>query len=124
MVLLPQLQILADEGVSLLGDFTKGLSDADGDWNKISEVIGNTVGSLVNMLMESLANLIQVGLDIVTYIGGAIVANLPVIIDSAVQIVMTLLQALIAARPQITEGALQLVYGIGAGASLITCPIL
>jgi phage-related tail protein len=53
MVLLPQLQILADDGVSLLGDFTKGLSDADGDWNKISEVIGNTVGSLVSMLMES-----------------------------------------------------------------------
>jgi phage-related protein len=115
MVLLPQLQILADDGVSLLGNFTKGLSDADGDWNKISEVIGNTVGNLVNKLMESLPNLIQVGLDIVTSIGGAIVANLPVIIDSAVQIIMTLLQALIAALPQITEGALQLVMALAQG---------
>jgi septal ring factor EnvC (AmiA/AmiB activator) len=115
MVLLPQLQILADDGVSLLGDFTKGLSDADGDWTKISEVIGNTVGNLVNMLMENLPNLIQVGLDIVTSIGGAIVTNLPVIIDSAVQIIMTLLQALIAALPQITEGALQLVIALAQG---------
>ena len=115
MVLLPQLQILADDGVSLLGDFTKGLSDADGDWTKISEVIGNTVGNLVNMLMENLPNLIQVGLDIVTSIGGAIVTNLPIIIDSAVQIIMTLLQALIAALPQITEGALQLVIALAQG---------
>lgn len=114
-VLLPQLQILADDGVALIGEFTRGLSEANGDWTKISEVIGNTVGSLVNMLMENLPNLIQVGLDIVTSIGGAIVDNLPVIIDAAVQIVMTLLQALIDALPQITEGALQLVMALVQG---------
>jgi phage-related protein len=114
-VLLPQLQILAGDGVSLLGDFTRGLSEAYGDWTKISEVIGNTVGNLVNMLMENLPNLIQVGLDIVTSIGGAIVDNLPIIIDAAVQIVMTLLQALIDALPQITEGALQLVMALVQG---------
>lgn len=114
-VLLPQLQILADDGVALFGDFTRGLSEANGDWTKIGEVIGNTVGSLVSMLMENLPNLIQVGLDIVTSIGGAIVANLPVIIDAAVRIVMTLLQALIDALPQITEGALQLVMALVQG---------
>lgn len=114
-VLLPQLQILADDGVALLGDFTLGLSEAGGDWTKISEVIGNTVGSLVGMLMENLPNLIQVGLDIVTSIGGAIVDNLPVIIDAAVQIVMTLLQALIDALPQITDGALQLLMALVNG---------
>jgi phage-related protein len=114
-VLLPQLQILADDGVSLLGDFTRGLSEANGDWTKISEVIGNTVGSLVGMLMENLPNLIQVGLDIVTSIGGAIVDNLPIIIDAAVQIVMTLLQALIDALPQITQGALRLVMALAQG---------
>jgi phage-related protein len=114
-VLLPQLQILADDGVALLGEFTRGLSEANGDWTKISEVIGNTVGSLVSMLMESLPKLIQVGLDIVTSIGGAIVDNLPVIIDAAVRIVMTLLQALIDALPQITQGALQLVMALVQG---------
>jgi len=114
-VLLPQLQILADDGVALLGEFTRGLSEANGDWTKISEVIGNTVGSLVNMLMENLPKLIQVGLDIVTSIGGAIVDNLPVIIDAAVQIVMTLLQALIDALPHITDGALQLVMALVQG---------
>ena len=114
-VLLPQLQILADDGVALIGEFTRGLSEANGDWTKISEVIGNTMGNFVNMLMGNLPKLIQVGLDIVTSIGGAIVENLPVIIDAAVQIVMTLLQALIDALPQITEGAFQLVMALVQG---------
>ncbi len=114
-VLLPQLQILADDGVALIGEFTRGLSEANGDWTKISEVIGNTVKSFVSMLMENLPKLIQVGLDIVTSIGGAIVENLPVIIDAAVKITMTLLQALIDALPQITNGALQLVIALVQG---------
>lgn len=115
MVLLPQLQILADDGVSLIGDFTKGLSEAGGDWNKISDVIGNTVGGLTNMLMDSLPKFIQVGLDIVTSIGEAIVNNLPVIIDSAVIIIMTLLQSIIDGLPQMTQGALQLVLALVNG---------
>lgn len=114
-VLLPQLQTLADDGANLLGDFTKGLADAGGDFDKISEVIGNTVGGLVRMIMENLPKLIQVGLDMVMAIGGAIVDNLPIIIDGAVQIVMTLLQGLVAALPQITEGALQLVLALVNG---------
>lgn len=114
-VLLPQLQELADEGTTLLGEFTKGLVDAGGDFNKISDVIGNTVGGLADMVMSNLPKLIQVGMKIVSAIGKAIVNNLPMIIDSAVSIVMTLLQGLISALPQITEGALQLIVALCDG---------
>lgn len=114
-VLLPQLQLLADNGTSLLGTFTKGLSDAGGDWTKISGVIGSTIGNLTSSLMTELPNIVQVGMNIVTSIGGAIITNLPVIIDSAVQIVMTLLQGLIGALPQITQGALQLILALVNG---------
>lgn len=108
-VLLPQLQILADDGVSLIGDFTRGLSEAGGDFGKISEVIGNTVCGFTNMAMENLPKMVQFGLDIVTSIGGAIVENLYLLIDSAVSIVMTIFQALISALPSISQGAVQLV---------------
>ncbi len=114
-VLLPQLQVLADDGVSLLGDFTKGISDANGDWGKISDVIGNTVGGIVNMIMENLPKIIELGMDIVSSIGNAILENLPMIIDSAVSIVMTLLQGLIDALPQLTQGALQLILALVNG---------
>lgn len=115
MVLLPQLQVLADEGVSLIGDFTRGLNEAGGDWDKISEVVGNTVAGLTNMLMDNLPKFIQIGLDIITSIGGAIIDNLPTIIDAAINIVMTLLQAMLDALPQITQGALQLVLALVKG---------
>ena len=114
-VLLPQLQTLADDGVSLLGDFTSGLVEAGDDFDKISEVIGNTVGGLVDMIMENLPRIIQVGMDIVMAIVNSIVENLPTIVDCASSIVMTLLQGLIEALPAITEGALQLVLTLVQG---------
>lgn len=114
-VLLPQLQLLADDGVNLLGDFTKGISEANGDWGKISDVIGSTVGGIVNMVMDNLPKIIELGMDIVSSIGNAILENLPMIIDSAVSIVMTLLQGLIAALPQLTQGALQLILALVNG---------
>ncbi|MDD3027322.1 MAG: hypothetical protein PHI41_04640 [Erysipelotrichaceae bacterium] len=114
-VLLPQLQALADDGVSLLGDFTTGLVEAGDDFDKIGEVIGNTVGGLVDMIMAHLPKIIQVGMDIVMAIGNAIIENLPTIVDCASSIVMTLLEGLIEALPSITEGALQLVLTLVQG---------
>lgn len=114
-VLLPQLQTLADDGVSLLGDFTSGLVEAGDDFDKISEVIGNTVGGLVDMIMENLPRIIQVGMDIVMAIVSSIASNLPTVVDCASSIVMTLLQGLIEALPAITEGALQLVLTLVQG---------
>jgi hypothetical protein len=111
-VLLPQLQILADEGGSLLGEFTKGIGDANGDWGKISDVIGSTVGGITNMLMDNLPKIIELGLDIVKSIGKAVMDNLPMIIDAAVSIVMTLVKGLIDAMPQLTKGALQLILAL------------
>ena len=115
LVLLPQLQTLADDGVSLLGEFTSGLVQANGDWEQISQVIGNAIGSATQMLMDALPNIISVVSEIVSSVGSAIVDNLPMIIETAGQIVFSILQGLIAALPQITEGALQLVMTLVQG---------
>ncbi len=114
-VLLPQLQSLADDGVSLLGEFTSGLVEAGDDFDKISEVVGNTVGGLADMIMEHLPKIIQVGMDIVMAIGNAIIENLPTIVDCASSIMITLLEGLIRALPSLTEGALQLVLTLVQG---------
>ena len=52
-ILLPQLQTLADDGVSLLGDFTRGLNETGGDFSKISDVISNTIGGIADMIMRT-----------------------------------------------------------------------
>ena len=114
-VLLPQLQDLANDGASLLGEFTSGLVDAGDDFGKISEVIGNTVGGLADMIMTHLPKIIQVGMDIVIAIGNAIIENLPTIVDCASSIMTTLIEGLIEALPSLTEGALQLVLTLAQG---------
>ena len=114
-VLLPQLQTLADSGVSLLGQFTSGLVDAGGDFNKISQVIGDTVGGAVNALMQGLPQFIQVGMQIVTSIGSALIDNMDIIVDGAKTICTSLLNGLIDALPDLTEGALDLVLALTRG---------
>lgn len=115
MVLLPQLQALANDGVGLLGDFTRGLNEAGGDWDKISEVIGTTIGGIADMILENLPKIIDVAMNIVLSLIGAITDNLPMIIDTASQMIFTLLQGLIDALPKITEGALQLILALVDG---------
>jgi phage-related protein len=107
-VLLPQLQDLADDGTALLGEFTSGLIEAGDDFDKISEVIGNTVGGLADMIMEHLPKIIQVGMDIVMAIGDAIVENLPTLVECASSIIMTLVEGLVESLPAITESAVSL----------------
>jgi hypothetical protein len=114
-VLLPQLQTLADDGVSLLGDFTSGLAKAGGDFDKITVVLGETVGGIANLILGSLPQFVQVGMSIVSAIGGALAANLPVLISAASGIVMTLLQGVITALPQFTDGAVQLITTLAQG---------
>jgi len=115
LVLLPQLQLLAGDGVELLGQFTRGLQAAGGDWGKIREVVGSTVSGIVNTILNVLPDFIQLGMDVVMSIGGAIVDNLPELVNAASQIVMTLLQGLIRALPGLTAGALQLVLALVNG---------
>ena len=114
-VLLPQLQTLADSGVSLLGQFTSGLVDAGGDFNKISQVIGDTVGGAVNALMQGLPQFIQVGMQIVTSIGSALIDNMDIIVEGAKTIGVSLLNGLIDALPSLAEGALDLVLALAQG---------
>ncbi|GHV19160.1 hypothetical protein FACS18949_12680 [Clostridia bacterium] len=115
MVLMPQLNALGKDGVNLLGDFTRGLNEAGGDWTKISNVIGETVGGIANMILENLPMIIATAMSIVSAIGGAIMNNLPLIIETATTIIMTLVQGLIDALPQITDGALQLILSLVEG---------
>ena len=111
-VLLPQLQLLADDGVGLLGEFTQGLVNAGGDWEQISEVISTTVAGMASSLLQTLPSVLQAVEGIVSGLGSAIVDNLPLLVESVTQIVVFLVEALIAALPGITEGAVQLVLGL------------
>lgn len=111
-VLLPQLQELADGGTGLLGKFASGMNAANGDFSKMADVIGETVGGFADLIIKQLPKFVEVGLNIVQALLKAILDNLPMIIESALTITSTLLQGLVSALPRITQGALQLLMGL------------
>ena len=114
-VLLPVLTDLAGEGVDLLGEFTNGILDANGDIGKMSDVIGDILPKILDTIMEFVPELLEIAGEIVGSLGQAIVDNLPQIVDSATQIIFSILEGLIAALPQIAEGALQLILALVGG---------
>ena len=114
-VLLPVLTELSGTGVELLAEFTKGVSDANGDIGKMSDVIGEILPKALDAVMEYVPELLEVIASIVGSLGQAIIDNLPVIVESASQIILSILNGLIAGLPQITNGALQLVLALVSG---------
>ena len=127
LILLPTLQSLADEGVSLLGEFTSGLIEADGDWTQISAVIGNTVESLASTVLEQLPNVISVGTSMVSALGSAIVNNIPTLVSAAGRAVVQLVTAFASAAPRMTnagwQAATALVLGLAQAAPQLIAAI-
>lgn len=114
-VLLPVLTDLAGEGTALIGEFTNGVLAANGDIEKIAQVVGDVLPKALNKIMEYVPAVLSLVMEIVSSLGTVIVDNLPMLVETAGQIVFTLLEGMIAALPQITEGALQLILALVEG---------
>lgn len=114
-VLLPVLTDLAGEGVDLLGEFTNGILEANGDISKMGEVIGNILPKAINAIMQYVPVILNLIGQLIKSVGKAIVDNLPLIVESAVQVVLSILEGLISALPKIAEGALLLVMSLVNG---------
>lgn len=114
-LLLPALTTLAGDGVDLLGEFTNGINNANGDIGKMIDVVAETLNSVVTKIIEYLPKLIDTGMQIIGSLGQGLLDNLPMIIDSALQIIQTLLSGLIEALPQVVNGALQIIVSLAQG---------
>lgn len=114
-VLLPVLTELSGTGVELLGEFTRGIQDANGDIGAMSDVIGEILPKALNAVMQYVPELLEVIGSIIEALGQAIIDNLPIIVESASQIIVSILSGLITGLPQITEGALQLLLALVGG---------
>ena len=120
-ILLPQLQLLADDGTKLLSEFTDGINGANGDWSKIGDVIGATVGKLADKILEELPKFIEVGGKILEGLAKAVIENipkvastlislaskliekLPKLADMGVRIILTLLDGLTQSAPELLK---------------------
>ena len=114
-ILLPVLTDLAGEGVDLLREFSKGVAGANGDMDKISEVVSSVLAKALDKVMGYLPDVMNLIASVVGSVGQAIIDNLPAITQTAGEIILSLLNGMIAALPQLTEGALQLVLALANG---------
>lgn len=114
-VLLPILTELAGEGSKLIGEFTNGILEANGDISKMGDVIGEIIPKILDTVMEFVPEILEIAAQIVLSLVSALTDNLPVIVETASQIIVTLLNGMIEALPQITEGALQLIIALTTG---------
>ena len=116
-VLLPVLTDLAGDGVDLLGQFTNGILDANGDLSKMGDVISEILPQVLDMIMQYVPELIELVGTVITTVGDTILApeNLNLIIDSAVELVETLIEWVLKSLPQIIDAAIRIVTALATG---------
>lgn len=111
-VLLPILSDLAGDGVDLLGQFSRGVLDADGDISKIGDVIAQILPEVIDRVLSYLPQLVEMASTILNAIVTALLANMDLIISSAVTLVQSLLDGILSNLDLIIDGALQIILAL------------
>lgn len=107
-VFLPILTDLATTGNELLGEFSKGMQDANGDIGKMGEVIEQVLPKALDAINKYIPDIINLITTVLGVIGKTIMDNLPAIMEMISGIVMQILDALIEMLPDIIEGVMTL----------------
>lgn len=114
-ILLPVLTDLAGEGVDLLGEFTRGILDANGDMEKMGEVIDTVLPQVLDAIMEYLPEILDLAISIITAIADSLIKNINVIIDAATEIVFALFDGIMDNLPTIIDAAVNLIITLAKG---------
>lgn len=116
-ILLPVLTDLAGDGVDLLGEFSNGILDTNGDLSKLGDVVQEILPKVLDKILEFLPDLIDLVMTIIETVGGTLIApeNMQLIIDSVVKITKTLLEWVLKALPQLIDAAVQIVTALATG---------
>jgi hypothetical protein len=97
----------------LFGAFESGNPDRiAGVFEDVGGVLNNLVTALLDQAATLGPQLINVGLQILQFLAGALIQNLPVIISTALTILQTLLTGIIAALPSMIPAAVAILTGL------------
>lgn len=138
-VLLPVLTDLANEGVSLLGEFSNGILDTNGDVEAMGDVIeamiprvlellnsylpmvvelgGSIIETLALALLDNLGQILEVAISLVETVGTGIIDHLSDLAPVIAELVVGLANFIISNLPTIISAALDIVFAIVEGIS-------
>ena len=108
-VLLPILDDLAGEGVSLLAEFTNGVLEADGDVSKITDLISSLIPQAIDAIMQQLPAVLELGMSIISAIGQGLLDNLDLILTTASEILVSLCEGILSALPEVVSVAISVI---------------
>ena len=113
-VLLPVLTDLAGDGVDLLGQFTNGVLDANGDIEKIGSVIEELLPQVLNKIIEYTPLMIELVGSFISAFTEAILKgdNLQKILSAAGEVLKTLSQGLLDNLPKLLQTALDTIRNL------------
>jgi len=111
-VLLPVLTELGGEGTGLLGEFTTGILEANGDMDLIAETIEGLLPRVAGLLNQFLPTIITLGGSIITTLINVIIANLGQILSTAGEILMTLCTGILQQIPTLVPVAVDLIMDL------------
>jgi len=114
-VLLPQLTELATGGKDLLGEFTNGILEANGDMEKIGDVIGKALSGAVDIINQMLPKVLNVGIGIVNSLLKGVLSALPELARTLVSAIPELVNALLSALPLLFTVGAQIIIELLAG---------
>ena len=108
-ILLPVLTDLAGDGVDLLGQFTNGILDANGDLSKMGEVIGEVLPQVLDLILDYVPELIDLAGTLVTSLATALTEgdNLKKIMEAASTLFEELLQSILGLLPELLPVAVE-----------------
>ena len=102
-ILLPVLTDLAGEGVDLLGEFTQGVLNADGDISKLSDVIGDVLPKAMDAIMAYFPEFVEIGGEIVFSIADGIIDNIPQIVKAGERLIGRLVSGVFKSIPDLIK---------------------
>lgn len=111
-VLLPVLTDLGSEGVDLLGQFTNGILEANGDMDQIAATIEGLIPQVMSIINQYLPTVIELGGSIISSLAQAILSNLGSILSTAGTVLMTLGEGIIAVLPTLAPIATELIVNL------------
>lgn len=114
-ILLPVLNDLAGEGVDLLGEFSRGVLGADGDINKMAEVLDGVLPKALDVVVKYVPTIVEIAGTIVSALAGALIDNAPAIIDAIGEVLNKLVDFAAENIPAIVQSVITLLNKILVG---------
>lgn len=111
--LTPTIRDFVQFGTDGLSKLT--LAFQEGGLDGAMEAFGTILSDGLAMIIEKLPSFVEAGMELLEALGQGLLDNLPLIIDSAIEITTTLLNALLENLPTIVEAGLQVITQLALG---------